>query len=197
MNKEMLGLIAIALTVTGFLPYVTAILRSRIKPHALSWMIWGAVTFIVFTAQLQAGGGAGAWTNGVSGLLSLSIAVLAFSKSRNHKDAITRADWFFFTAAFSSLPLWYFTADPLWAVVILTTVDVLGFGPTIRKAYHRPHEEGTFFFVAFTARNAVALLALEQYSLATVLFPAATGIACAALVVLVGWRRQVVGAATR
>jgi hypothetical protein len=196
MDKEILGALAIALTFAGFLPYVLAILRNRIRPHVLSWSVWGSVTFIVFTAQVQAGGGAGAWTNGVSGLLSLSIAVLAFVKSRNHRDAVTRADWFFFIAALSSLALWYLTADPLWAVVVLTTVDVLGFGPTIRKAYHRPHEEGLFFFVAFTARNAVAILALEHYSLTTVLFPAATGIACATLVLLVSYRRQFVGAAT-
>lgn len=197
MDKGALGALAIALTVAGFLPYVIAIVRRRIRPHALSWTIWGAVTFIVFTAQSQAGGGAGAWTNGVSGLLSLSIAVLAFLNMRSHPEAITRSDWFFFTAALSSLPLWYLTADPLWAVVLLTTVDVLGFGPTLRKAYHRPHEEGVFFFLAFTARNGVAILALEHYSLATVLFPAATGLACATLVLLVAWRRKTLGGAAQ
>lgn len=196
MDKEILGTVAIALTFAGFLPYVIAIVRNQIKPHALSWLIWGAVTLIVFTAQIRAGGGAGAWTNGVSGLLSMSIAVLAFVKMQSH-DAITRADWFFFTAALSSLPLWYLTADPLWAVVVLTTVDVLGFGPTLRKAYNRPHEEGLFFFIAFTARNGVAMLALEHYSLTTALFPAATGIACAALVLLIGYRRQIAGVSTR
>jgi hypothetical protein len=196
MDKEIFGVVAIALTVAGFLPYVLAIVRNRIRPHVLSWVIWGMVTFTVFIAQMQAGGGAGAWTNGVSGLLSLSIAAMAFVKSRYHEDIITRTDWCFFIAALSSLPLWYVTAAPLWAVVVLTTVDVLGFGPTLRKAYNRPREEGLFFFIAFSARNGVAILALEHYSLTTVLFPAATGVACATLVLLIGYRRRFVGVAT-
>lgn len=190
-NKELLGGVAIALTLIGFIPYLVAALRQQIRPHVFSWIIWGSVTFIVFLAQARAGGGAGSWTIGVSGLLSLSVAVLAYVNSRQYKLVITRTDWLFFAAGMSALPFWYFTADPLWAVVILTTVDILGFGPTIRKAYLRPDEEGLFFFVAFTARNGISILALEHYSLTTVLFPAATGIACAALVVIISWRRRV------
>jgi uncharacterized membrane protein len=39
------------------------------------------------------------------------------------------------------------------------------------------------------ARNVLAIAALEHYSLTTVLFPAAVGIACALFVVMVGYRR--------
>jgi hypothetical protein len=39
-------------------------------------------------------------------------------------------------------------------------------------------------------RNALAVLALEHYSLTTVLFPAAVGVACLAFVAMVGYRRR-------
>lgn len=39
-----------------------------------------------------------------------------------------------------ALPLWYITTDPLWSVVILTTLDLLGFAPTSRKAYVHPYK---------------------------------------------------------
>ena len=103
---------------------------------------------------------------------------------------ITKTDWLFFVAALSSLPFWYLAADPLWAVVILTTVDVLGFGPTVRKAYSFPRSESLLFFALFTARNLIAILALENYSVTTVLFPAVIAAACALLITMVTYRRH-------
>jgi len=90
----------------------------------------------------------------------------------------------------TSLPFWYFTSDPLWAVVILTTVDVLGVGPTVRKSYFHPFEENVTFFSIFTVRNLIAIIALENYSLTTVLFPAAISVACLALILMIAFRRR-------
>jgi hypothetical protein len=94
----------------------------------------------------------------------------------------------------SSLPLWYLTSDPLWAVVILTTVDALGFGPTMRKAYHFPHSESVLFFALFATRNLLVVLALEQYSVTTVLFPAVIAAACLLLMALMTYRRRALAA---
>ena len=90
----------------------------------------------------------------------------------------------------SSLPFWYFTSDPLWTVVILTTVDVLGFGPTIRKAYSHPYTESLLFFSLFTVRNLIVIIALESHSITTVLFPALIAAACIALMTMIMYRRR-------
>lgn len=103
---------------------------------------------------------------------------------------ITRTDWLFFFAALSALPFWFFTSNPPWAVVSLTVVDVLGFGPTVRKAYRHPHEESAKFFALSVARNLLVILALERYSLTTVLFPAAVGLTCLLLVFMLIYRRH-------
>ena len=187
--KEILSTIAIALTFIAFYPYVSSILRGETRPHVFSWVIWGATTFVVFLAQLKGGGGVGAWPIGVSGGITIFVAIAAYIKRAD--VSITRTDWLFFIAAISSLPLWYFTSDPLWAVVILTTVDVLGFGPTIRKAYVRPYSESLLFFVIITARNLIVILALESYSITTVLFPAVVAVACMALMIMMLYRRRV------
>jgi|SRR5690554_4387813 hypothetical protein len=81
-------------------------------------------------------------------------------------------------------------ADPLWAVVVLTLVDILGFGPTIRKVYSAPRSESVSFYAIFAIRNGLVLVALERYSTTTVLFPAAIAFACLFLVVLILWRRR-------
>lgn len=187
--NELLSAVAIALTLIAFFPYIRSIITGAIRPHVFSWVIWGATTFVVFLAQLEDGGGTGAWPIGVSGIITIFIALLAYSK---HADiSITRTDWLFLVTALSSLPFWYIASDPLWAVVILTTVDVLGFGPTVRKAYYLPHSESLLFFGLFAARNLIVILALENHSVTTVLFPAVIATACILLMSLVMYRRCV------
>ena len=187
--NEILSAIAIALTFIAFYPYIHSIIKGDTKPHVFSWVIWGSTTFVVFLAQLEAKGGVGAWPIGVSGGITIFVAIIAYIKRTD--ISITRTDWLFFVSAMSSLPFWYFTSDPLWTVVILTTVDVLGFGPTIRKAYSYPYSESLLFFALFTLRNLIVIMALESHSVTTVLFPAAIAAACIALMTMIMYRRRV------
>lgn len=186
--KQLFSAAGIVLTFVALVPYIRAIRRGTMKPHVFSWVIWGIATFVVFLAQLAAHGGIGAWPVGVSGLVTLYIAVLAYL--RRADTHITKLDWIFLIASLAALPAWFFTADPLWAVVILTTVDLLGYGPTIRRAYAFPHEESIVMFAHFAVRNLLVVLALEHYSLATMLFPVAVGIACVILCLLLAVRRR-------
>jgi hypothetical protein len=184
--------LAIILTFVAFVPYVRSILQGQTKPHVFSWIIWGTTTLIVFLAQLEAHGGVGAWPIGISGAITILIAVLAFIKRTD--ISIKPIDWVFFLAALASIPIWFVTSDPLWAVVVLTLVDLLGFGPTIRKAYSSPHQENLPFFLLFLIRNLLVILALESYSVTTVLFPASVALACLALVLMVSYRKTVLSA---
>lgn len=186
--KELLSAIAIALTFIAFFPYIRSIIKDEIKPHVFSWIIWGTTTFVVFLAQLDDSAGVGAWPIGVSGSITIFIALLAYLKRAD--ITITKTDWLFLVSALSSLPFWYFTSDPLWAVVILTTVDVLGFGPTVRKAYISPYSESLLFFALFTARNLIVVMALENYSVTTILFPAVIAAACMLLIAMITYRRR-------
>lgn len=188
--KEILSAFAIFLTFLAFIPYIRSILHGSTKPHVFSWFIWGTTTFVVFLAQLEGKGGVGAWPIGISGSIAIFIAILAYVKRSD--ITITKTDWLFFISALSSLPLWYLTSDPVWAVIILTTVDVLGFGPTIRKVYAFPHSESLLFFALFAARNLIVIGALEAYSITTVLFPAVIAITCILLITMATYRRQLV-----
>lgn len=180
---------AIVLALVGFVPYIALIIRGKIKPHVFSWVIWGITTTVIFFAQLEAEGGVGAWPMGLSGLVTIVIAILAYWKRGD--STITRADWGFLVAAIASLPLWYFTNDPLWTVVILTTIDMIGFGPTFRKAYHRPFEDSRLFFIIMILRNACSVVALEAYSVTTVLFPFCLAVGFLILLIILQYRRLV------
>lgn len=187
--KEFLSTIAIGITLYAFLPYIRSILSGATKPHVFSWIIWGITTCVVFLAQIKSHGGVGAWPIGVSGSITLVIAILAYTKRAD--ISITRLDTIFFIAALTSLPVWYLTADPLWAVVLLTIIDLLGFGPTIRKTYYSPYSESIYFYFLFMIRNVLVLFALESYSLTTILFPALVAVACCMLMAMMLYRRKI------
>lgn len=187
--KETFSLIAIAITLAAFIPYIREIFRGTIRPHIFSWVIWGVTTLLIFLAQLEDNGGAGTWPIGVSASITIFIAYLAYLKRAD--VTITRADWLFFIAALLSLPLWYWTSDPLWAVILLTAIDVAGFGPTVRKAYQFPYSESLLFFALFTLRNALVMLALENLTLTTLIFPAVMLILCVLMMAMIAYRRRV------
>jgi hypothetical protein len=190
-TKELLSAAAIILTFAIFVPYIRSIRRGVTKPHVFSWVIWALGTFVVALAQLAGSGGVGAWPIGVSGLITAYIAVLAYRQRCD--TAITKTDWVLFVVALAALPCWFLTSDPLWAVVILTGIDLAGFGPTFRASYSRPHDERLGFYSLAAVRNLLAIFALEHYSTTTVLFPAAVGVACALLVAMVAYRRKQLG----
>ena len=137
----------------------------------------------------------GAWPIGVSGAITLGVAVLAFLKRAD--TTIVKADWFFLAFASTAIPLWFFTANPLFAVIILTIADLSGFGPSVRKAYQFPYEENALFFGIGAVRNAFVIAALEHYSWTTALFPAAIGLACLMFLALILMRRRIVPAPSR
>lgn len=190
MYKEIFSAAAVVLTFIIFVPYIRSVLQGRTKPHVFSWFIWALGTFVVFLALLAGGGGLGAWPIGISAVITGYVALLAYRERTDR--SITKTDWVFFVLALAALPSWFFTSNPLWAVIILTGVDLAGFGPTFRSAYVRPYQERTGFFALAILRNVMVILALEHYSFTTALFPAAVAIACLIFVTMVLYRRRAV-----
>ncbi len=185
--KELLSGLAIVLTLVAYIPYILSIQKGKSKPHVFSWVIWGLTTLLVSFAQFADGGGLGAWPITVSGMVAFYVAVLAYVKKADTSRTVI--DWLFLSVALISLPLWYLAQSPLIAVLILTFVDTLGFGPTFRKSYSLPYSESLLFFVIMAVRNAIAILALENISITTVLFPAMTVFMCSLLILMVKVRR--------
>lgn len=193
--KTALSLVAILLTLIVFIPYIISILNRTTRPHVFSWFIWALTTVIVFFAQMSAGGGVGAWPIGFSGTMSGCIACLAYL--RRSDISITKLDWFFFIMACLALPLWFVTQNPTASVILLTGIDLLGFGPTYRKVMEDPYSENVLFFIIFSVRNLMVVLALEHYSWATVFFPLVIMIACLGVVLLLLSKRILLRRAIR
>ena len=192
-HKETLGLLSIAFFIAGYSRYFWHIFKGQTKPHVFSWLVWGISTAIVFFAQTSDNAGPGAWATGFSALVFFGLAGLAVF--RGERD-IKQSDWWAFLGALAAIPLWYFTGDPLGAVVLIVVIETLAFYPTMRKSYHKPGEETLFMYNMESLRFIPALFAMEHYSVVTMLTPLFTIAINSFFVAMVLWRRAVLKPAT-
>jgi len=185
--QVVLGLVASAIGIIGYIPYYRDIFRGTTKPHPFTWLGFSIPNGIAFAAQVATGGGPGAWVSAITCVGTFGIAVLAFRKGE--KD-ITFFDWVCFGGALIGIALWKLTSDPLWAVVIVTIADLLAFGPTYRKSFVRPNEETATLYAMSVLKYAISLFALASFTLTTALFPAAMAAANVAIVFIIVLRRS-------
>ena len=169
MEKEILAIIGIILTLIGYSAYIYSIFKGETRPHPFSWFIWGVLTAIGFFAQIADNAGPGAWITGVSALITFFIAVIGYLKRAD--IVITRSDWITFVSAIAAIPLWLITETPLYSVILITTIDAIAFYPTFAKTWHRPDQELPIQTIMASLKFIISLFALNHYSIITVLYP--------------------------
>ena len=187
--KETLSIIGISITIIAYFPYIKSIMDNKTKPHLFSWIIWGITTSIAFFAMYFNDGGVGTFPVAFAAFLCFTIAFITYKKVG--LDYITKSDWIFLALALSALPLWYVTSSALYAIILLSAVDVIGFIPTFKKAYKLPYEEQLTFFVLILTRDIIFTIpALESYTLTTMVFPLTLSTATTTFVIMVYFRRK-------
>jgi hypothetical protein len=184
--KDMFGLLSLVLSVVSYVPYARSIFVANTKPHAFTWLVWGAVMAIAFVAQLLDKAGAGSWATGLSAAFCLGIGVVALFRGEKH---ITRGDWIALVITLLAIPLWVVTSDPLWSVLLVTGIYAVAYYPTFRKSYVKPDEELAFKYVLTVIRYLFSLLALEHYTVVTSVYQLVSIVMEMAIVVMLLWRR--------
>lgn len=183
-----MGGLAVAVGVISQLLYLWQIFHRTVKPHIFSWFIWGVLGLTGFAAQYASNAGPGSWAIGVSGSICFVIAAVGFFYG---EKSITRSDWVCFIFSLSAIPAWMATSNPLWAVVIVSTIDAAAFFPTFRKSWMTPHEEGMIAFFLYGLQMVLSLLALESFTLTTALYPAVILVMNASLTLTLLCRRRI------
>jgi hypothetical protein len=185
--KQLFGGIAVCLGLAAYIIYIHSTLKNKIKPHAFSWLLWTLTTAVVFTAQVMKGGGAGSWSTGFTCTVCLAIGIISLFK---YDKAYSRSDIIFISVALLALLPWFFTKNPTASVVLIASIDVLGYGPTLRKSYYYPDEEKAISFGLNSIKHLVSFLALQNYIVATWIYPASQIFMNGLVVVLILIRRK-------
>lgn len=188
-TKTIISLVAVFLTLVGYIPYFSDIVKRKTTPHVYTWFIWGSVTAIAYALQVSAGAGVGSW-------VTLAVALIAYIifafGLRNRNTDITRSDTVFFILSLVAISLWLVAKQPVLSVILVSSIDMLGFIPTIRKSWNKPHSETLFTYELSAFRHGLSLFALQQYSIVTWLYPLSWAIANALFSVMLIVRRKVI-----
>jgi hypothetical protein len=184
--KLILGILSIVPAVIAYFWYFRGMFAGKTKPHAFSWLIWGVLAGNGFLAQFQAQAGIGAWVTGLTSIACLVIFVFALFRGDTRP---TRLDKFLLLLALVSFGLIFLIDSPTVALCLTLFATLLGFTMTLRKAYHRPHEENAAAFLLNTVKFLPAIFALSSYSFLTVAYPLTAMLANGAVVLVIYLRK--------
>jgi len=185
--KVVTSLVAVALTVVGYTPYIRDSLKKKITPHAFTWFVWTLAGGIAYALQVIGGAGVGSWS-----LLAAVIAcfvIFILSLRIGEKD-ITTTDIIFLILALISLFLWLGINKPIWSIFFATAAEILAIVPTVRKTWNKPYSENLWAYEVAVLRHGLSIAALQRFNILTVLYPASWAIVCAIFTTLVLIRRK-------
>lgn len=168
--KPIIGIVAVILAVVAYVPYFRDIMKGKTKPHIYTWFVWGLVTSIIFALQVKGGGDWGVYVTLSAAILSFVVLFLGL---RNGNKDIQKIDTVFLVVAFIALGFWVFAKQPIVSVVLLVAIDMLGFGPTVRKSWNNPYDETLFTWSINGFRHGLSIVALGHYNILTLLYPVA------------------------
>ena len=176
-----------AVSLLAAVPYGLAIYRRTVRPHLFTWLVWSVVTVIAAVGQFAAGAGPSAWCTAV--IAATCLLTFAASIFRG-ESGWTVSDWLFLGLAFSAIPLWVLTDDPTLSICLVTLVELAGLGPTVRKTIRDPRSESLAYFGLCVLKYALAILALDKWTVAVAFYPAVNILASIGICLLMIVRRR-------
>lgn len=184
--KFIFGIISGVLAIASFIPYIYDIFRGKTKPHLFTYLVWFITESTAVAAIWVAGGGFGL----IGPLLTLVgvIVVLLLGVKYRTKN-VKVVDYIALFAALAGIATWWITDNPLYSVIVVSLVDLFGYIPTFRKTYEEPWTETVLTWSMAALALIFALLAIEEYSLVTVLY-LATLLLCDVIIVSISYIRR-------
>lgn len=192
-TAEILGAIALIIQLLSGVIYIRSILNHQTKPHLFTWVGLTLLVCLTFSAQLNAGAGAGAWLMGITALLFYINALLAIKYGEKN---FTNSDKISIGAAILAAMLWLISENPLWTVIITSLMNIISFYPTLRKSWFNPYSENLVFYLLGIIGLVLSVTALEAYNLTTFLYPLVASCVNSLVIALCFWRRRVIPKST-
>ncbi len=184
--REIIAGIAVLLVLIAYIPYMFDIAKGKVAPHPFSWLIWAMTATAIFFLQTTNGSGSGAYGTAAVALCASAIFVLAF---RANKVRIRPLDILSLLLAIGGIIVWVFVQQPMISIVILLTVEVIGFIPTLLNGWRYPYKDSMTVWTVNGTRHTLGLLAVQQHNAITMLNPIFWISLCALYVSILGYRR--------
>ncbi len=188
--RDALGILSVVLAVLAAVIYILQTLRGEVRPHPLSWFLFGVLSATGYWVQRDEGARQGSWT-----LLAMTIICFLFvavSVARGERS-FSRQEWAFLVAGGAVFTIYLFTREPNVAAALTTVIDALGYGPTFTRGWLFPRKDSVTSFALNGAKFVPSLMAMDPISFATSFYPATLLVLNAAVSIMLLMRRRAVG----
>ncbi len=167
--------------------YIAQTLRGEVRPHPLSWFLFGVLSLTGYWVQRDEGARQGSWT-----LLAMTIICFLFvaaSVARGERR-FSRTEWVFAAAGGAVFVLYLFTRQANIAASLITLVDALGYGPTFVRGWGHPNKDSVTSFAINGVKFVPSLMAMDPISFATSFYPATLLVLNTAVAIMLLVRRR-------
>ena len=185
--RDTLGLLSVALAVLAAVIYIVQTLRGEVRPHPLSWFLFGILSLTGYLVQRDEGARQGSWT-----LVSMTVICFLFvavSVARGERS-FSRREWAFLGAGGAVFAVYLFTRQANVAAGLTTLVDALGYGPTFVRGWSQPKKDSAASFALNGVKFIPSLMAMDPISFATSFYPATLMVLNAAVAIMLVMRRR-------
>lgn len=162
--------VGMLISLIGIASYIKDMLKGKVKPNRITWMMWSIAPLIAAFAALSTGATLSVIPVFMTGFSPLIVFIISLFK----KQAYWKIHKFDYVCGFLSalaLILWYITKDPIIAIVFSIVGDFSAAIPTIVKAWKYPDTENSFAFSTGIIATLTSFAAIEVWNFASVAFP--------------------------
>jgi hypothetical protein len=188
--RDALGLLSVALAILAAIIYIAQTLRDEVRPHPLSWFLFGILSLTGYLIQRDEGARQGSWT--LMAMTVICFLFVAASVARGERS-FSRREWAFAVAGGAVFVVYLFTRQSNVAAAMTTLVDALGYGPTFVRGWSQPKKDSVASFALNGIKFVPSLMAMDPISFATSFYPATLLVLNAAVAIMLVWRRRAVG----
>ena len=171
-QKLFLGYLSVVITVSGYLFYLASMYKHEpghqklVKPHPLSWVMFGFLTLTGWMVQAANGAQAGSWCLGVTGAFCFVIAAVSYVKYRS-EWRFTRDEWGAVVGGALLFAFYLVTKSAALSATLATGADFVLYWPTVKKGWAQPYSDNPVNFACNSIKCIPALLALSVVTYST------------------------------
>ncbi|HSW79979.1 MAG TPA: hypothetical protein VLG47_04340 [Candidatus Saccharimonadales bacterium] len=184
---QFFGIVSGLLPLIAGFPYIKDILKKKTKPHRSAFLIWTVLGTIAFLTQAANGATWSLLLTAADTLVTLAIFLFAIKYGTG---GYSKRDIGALLLAGIGLIIWYFTKQPMTALLITIGVDAIGAVLTIIKTYEDPQSETFSSWLLASLGGLFAALAVGELSFALLVYPLYIFIANGAVDVVILIRKQ-------
>jgi hypothetical protein len=176
-DKVVWAYLSTIITLVGYGIYIKQMLttsdsgKSRVRPHPLTWSLFGFLTCTGWLVQVAQGGGPGSWCLGITSAACFLIASISW---RKFQWKFSKRNWCFVILAcipfFFSLWTRHIAALATVSAILATAAGLASYEPMISKCWKDPHSDSAINLIFNSVKCIPALLALRTYTWSTTIY---------------------------